>query len=99
MPFPTIRWPAAIELWEKASNLSKNQSTRFHAFNNIAIAYEIAGNLDKALFYASKAIETYPYIIVFSTSSAEEIFNMLEYYEVLKQRKEDAKLLDKQLNN
>ena len=92
-------WPAAIELWEKASSLSKNQSTRFHAFNNIAIAYEIAGNLDKALFYASKAIETYPYIIVFSTSSAEEIFNMLDYYEVLKQRKEDAKLLDKQLNN
>ncbi|MHB9054546.1 MAG: DUF6340 family protein [Paludibacteraceae bacterium] len=92
-------WPAAIELWEKASNTTKNYNTKFQASNNIAIAYEILGNLDKAMLYASKAIEYYPYITVISSDSQDNIYNVLDYYSALKKRKEEIKLLDNQLGN
>lgn len=92
-------WPAAIQLWKQAAELTKNSNTKFHAFNNIAIACEIMGDLNNAILYASKAIEIYPYIIIFSSTTEDEIFEMINYYETLKKRKEDARLLDKQLGN
>ena len=93
------KWQAAIDLWVKASETTKNNKTKFHAYNNIAIAYEIMGNLDKAMNYASKAVETFPNIIAFSSTTLDEIYELLDYYEILKKRKQEAILLDKQLND
>lgn len=93
------KWPAAIELWKKASTTSKSSRTKFHAYNNIAIGYEIMGDFDYAMLYASKAIEIYPYIIIFSTTNENRIYELMDYYDTLKNRKEEAKLLDRQLGN
>lgn len=92
-------WPAAIELWKKAYDTTSNNNSKFQALNNIAIAYEILGDLDNAMVYTSKAIDLYPYITVFSAWEENNMFDLLLYYESLKKRKEEVKLLDKQLDN
>ncbi len=92
-------WPAAINLWQKASESTKNNRLKFEAYNNIAVAYEITGNLNKAMEYASKAVEIFPYMTVFSSSTLDEIYEMIDYYDVLEKRKQEATLLDKQLND
>ena len=48
-------WKSAIEYWELAIKKTKSTLTKAHATNNIAIAYEILGDIDKALDYATQS--------------------------------------------
>gem|GEM_PF-344576 len=92
-------WTAAIRLWSQAADETKSNSLKMQAMNNIAIAYEILGDLDNAILFAEKAAKFYPQITTFSDSGNEELLDAIHYYELLKQRKQEIKILDKQLNN
>lgn len=48
-------WQSAIGNWEIALNKSKSSLTQALAANNIAVAYEIIGDIDKAIEYATKS--------------------------------------------
>lgn len=92
-------WEAAILLWQKAANETKNSSLKFYAVNNIAIAYEVLGDYDKAIDYALQAVHLYEHVFVFNISQHQGIYSALEYLEFLKKRKEEIELLNKQLSD
>jgi hypothetical protein len=86
-------WKSAIISWEKAYK-SKNPLTQSYAANNMAVAYEISGDIDKAIDYATKAY----YAAGKSYFSDMKILNYLSnYIEVLSQRKKEIQLVRKQL--
>ena len=86
-------WKSAIASWEKAYE-SKSSLVQAYAANNIAIAYEISGNIDKAIEYSTLAY----YSLGKSSFSENTIFaQFLSYLEDLNQRKKDIVLLKKQL--
>jgi len=86
-------WKSAIESWQNALN-SNNTRTKFQAANNIAVAYEITGDIDKAIEYAAIAYNTYSGSYLFDYQT----FNSLsEYLKELYNRKKDISILKKQL--
>lgn len=92
-------WTAAIRLWSQAADETRNNSLKMQAMNNIAIAYEILGDLDNAILYAEKSAKLYPQVTIFSESDNDDFLNVIQYYERLVQRKKELTILDKQLNN
>ncbi|NLI72562.1 MAG: hypothetical protein GX361_07515 [Bacteroidales bacterium] len=94
----TRNWQSAISLWKHALKQSKNFNTKFQASNNIAIAYEILGDIDNAFLYCEQAINYYPYVMFFYISDSEHIYEILNYYDFLKKRKEEIALISKQLS-
>lgn len=91
-------WKGAIELWKQAADQSKNNTLKFRASNNIAIAYEILGDLDNAIEYSQQTINLYPYITVISFSENDDIYGIVQYNEFLKKRKDEVELIKKQLS-
>ena len=88
-------WKGAVQLWEQALQTStKDKKLKAHASNNLAVAYEITGNIEKALEYLSAAIEVYSQT---TYSRNKSLLMMLDYQKDLVQRKNDAPLLEKQL--
>jgi hypothetical protein len=88
------KWESAIEIWKK--NLEPGESKRLQAFaaNNIAIAYEILGDIDEAIEYATVSFDHFAAIYDVENAMA------LQYYlTLLRQRKNEFKLLDRQLGN
>lgn len=94
----TRNWKAAVSLWKQAMNQTKNFNTKFQASNNIAIAYEILGDIDNAFLYCEQAINYYPYVIILNLYNNNHIFELLDYYDFLKIRKEEIALISKQLS-
>jgi len=87
-------WKSAIKLWETQYNKTKNSRIQAQAANNIAIGYEITGDLDKALEYATRAY----YSLGKMTIVDYESFTRLSDYIVeLTQRKNEQAILKKQL--
>lgn len=87
-------WNAAIISWKKAMEKSKSDWIQAQAANNIAIAYEILGDIDNALEYATIAY----YSMGKLTFADFESFNRIaEYINELTQRKKDILILKKQL--
>lgn len=87
-------WESAISSWEKVLKRSTVKSIKAQAANNIAIAYEITGNIDKAIEYAGKSLDYYEE----SMSSDFKYHQMItKYNEELKQRREEIKAIKKQL--
>lgn len=87
-------WPAAIDLWLKEFDKTKNNRLKAEAANNIAIGYEITGNLDKALEYATTSYYTFGDLIF---TDMDSFFRLSEYINILTQRKEDIGKLKEQL--
>jgi tetratricopeptide (TPR) repeat protein len=90
----TKEWKKAIDSWEKILFTSKNTTIRAQAANNIAIAYEISGNIDKAINYA---VLSYNSFAESYFSDYRTITRIYEYLEELNTRKKDIATLKKQL--
>ncbi len=93
-------WQKAISIWSKvASNKSSSAKLKYHAHNNTAIAYEILGDINKAVFHTDKAIDLY-YNESISGKKEELVFeDLLQYKDFLLERKKEISLLKKQLAN
>lgn len=87
-------WESAIATWKLALNKSKSNWIKAQAANNIAIAYEIDGNVEKALEYAT---HSYYYIDELSFVDYNSFIRISEYINDLTQRKKDIVLLKSQL--
>lgn len=86
-------WKSAINLWDKASR-SRNTLVQAYAANNIAVAYEILGEIDKAIESAANAY----YLLGKSASTdGNAFFNLYSYIQELSTRKKEILLLKKQV--
>jgi len=87
-------WKSAISLWEKEFNKTKSVWIQAQAANNIAIGYEITGDLDKALEYATRA---YYSIGKMPIVNYESFVRLSDYMKELTLRKNELAILKKQL--
>lgn len=87
-------WTSAIENWEKAIKNTKSTKVQAQAQNNIAVAYEIIGNMDKASDYAAKSYYSFSKIPIDEFSSYSRL---IDYMNELEQRKSEISVLKKQL--
>lgn len=87
-------WKSAIEYWEKVLKKSKSNHIKYQAYNNIAIAYEILGDIDKALEYATLS---YYSIGKLSMVDYDSFNRVTEYINELTQRKREISKLKIQL--
>jgi hypothetical protein len=78
-------WDGAAELWMKETSSPRNKSAG-RACYNMAIINEINGNLDEAIKWAQKSYEDYG------------IRLSLRYINILKERRAENNLLDRQKN-
>lgn len=88
-------WMAAIGIWNKGLE-KKNPSLKARLANNIAVAYEITGDVDKAIEYAQKSVDMFrsdPFV------NYEHFACVLNYLQQLNTRKKEIELIDKQLGN
>ena len=70
-------WEQAVALWKKIAESSNSKSIKSKAEYNLAVGYEIQGNIDDAISWALKSYET-----MFRT-------NTYTYLEILKYRKNE----------
>lgn len=89
-------WNGAINTWKKIIRSTNNKKLIYQATNNIAISYEIIGEIEKAIQYTEQSLEIYSKAQPNKQENINEIKNYLKF---LKQRKINIKLLDKQLSN
>jgi len=87
-------WKSAIKLWESEYNKTKSIRIQAQAANNIAIGYEITGDLDKALEYATRS---YYSLGKMSFTDYESFIRLSDYINELTQRKKDLTILKDQL--
>lgn len=87
-------WKAAIQEWELALNKSKNNSTKAQLDNNIAIAYELLGDIDKALEYANLSYITLSQQVFVDVDT---LAHASKYLVELTQRKKEIEQLKQQL--
>jgi tetratricopeptide (TPR) repeat protein len=87
-------WKSAISSWEKVLNTEKSTTLKAQATNNIAIGYEILGDMDKALEYAMKSLKLFGEQKVIDYDAVLRISN---YVTELDQRKDEVPILKKQL--
>ncbi len=71
------QWGAAIALWKETAEKSKSKSLKSKAEFNIALGYEMLGDIDSSILWALKSYET-----MYRT-------NTYSYLEVLKRRKNE----------
>lgn len=71
------QWETAINLWKKTAESAKSKSTKSKAEFNIALGYEMLGDIDSAIDWALKSYNT-----MYRT-------NTYNYLETLKRRKND----------
>ena len=83
-------WTSAIELWKKAMNKSNSEKLKGEAANNIAIAYEILGDMDNAIAYASQSLQYFSSVSIIDYDTLERINNY--YYELIKRKNEIQQL-------
>lgn len=93
-------WNKAISIWnEIVANKSSKPKQKFHAYNNLAISYEILGNINRAISYTDKAIELYSDAGVRGKKELKVFEDLLLYKDFLTDRKKEITLLKKQLAN
>jgi len=89
-------WKSAIIIWEKALKNSKNACIQTQAANNIAVAYEITGDIDKAIEYATLTLN---YFAKSYFSNYKTLLQLSDYLEELNNRKKDIAILKKQVGD
>ena len=87
-------WYSAISSWEKVFEKTKSPWIQAQAANNIAIAYEISGNLDKALEYATVAYYSFGKL---NFVDFDSFSRLSDYINELTIRKNDINILKNQL--
>jgi hypothetical protein len=87
-------WKSAINIWENVFNTSKNARIQAESANNIAIAYEITGNIEKALDYATKSYYSFGKLPIVDYNSFAQI---TDYINELNKRKTEISILKKQV--
>lgn len=87
-------WKMAIENWKMAIKKNKKSLLLAHATNNIAVAYEILGDINKALEYAT---QSYYYMGKLSFVNYDTYFRITQYINDLAQRKTEIAKLKIQL--
>jgi tetratricopeptide (TPR) repeat protein len=78
-------WEGAIESWNMAIKKGKKDKDKGRAAYNIAVAYEVLGDLDKALAWAAKAYTEY------------EEKDANDYHRKIKARIKEERIVNKQL--
>lgn len=73
------QWEQPLEMWKEIAANAKSKSLKSRAQFNIAVAYELQGNIDEAISWALKSYET-----MFRT-------NTYSYLETLRRRKNELK--------
>ncbi len=87
-------WSAAIALWERAFEQSKRLSEKAFAANNLAVAYEMSGDLSKAWDYINKAIEIYRQK---TNTDHLKFYRMSVYHQQLDRRRKEEAALSRQM--
>lgn len=87
-------WKSAISFWKKADKETDNTKIRAQATNNIAIGYEIIGDIDQALDYASKSYNLFGEMTFLDYNS---LYRLTDYIKELAQRKSEINILKQQL--
>ena len=87
-------WKSAIEIWTSAYNKSTNGLVQAYTANNIAVAYEIIGDIDKALEFATKSFYSFGKLTFPDYNS---FIRLSDYIIELNQRKKEVEVLKKQL--
>ncbi len=84
----------ALIPWLQAYQGEKNKTTKAYAAMNLAIAYELIGNIDQAVFYAKQAVEHISSLFMPNYNTA---YNFSIYYQAVLDRKREIDILDKQM--
>jgi hypothetical protein len=87
------KWDGAIHIWKSAIPSAGN-SLKAKLANNIAIAYEIKGDIRNALDYA---IQSFSFIKSATLTDEKTISFISNYVKQLSKRKSEAELIEKQL--
>jgi tetratricopeptide (TPR) repeat protein len=91
----TKNWQAAIDIWEKALPDCK-KSLKGQVANNLAVAYELNGDVNKAAEYAQMALD------ILQSNMGVKIDHLSivsDYLDQLKLRKREVELINKQLSD
>jgi Family of unknown function (DUF6340) len=89
-------WHAAINLWEPKITKTSNSTLLAQLYNNLAICYEIQGDIEKALNYTTQAV----FLIGKSEFIDYDIFTKVsDYQRQLAERQQEFKTLKQQLGN
>lgn len=86
-------WSAAIQIWEKAL-LKASNPEKAKLNHNISVAYEISGDLKKAIEYNLKASKAYESTTIINF---EHYFTIKQYELQLQERNKEVQLINKQL--
>lgn len=93
----TVRnWNGAIQNWKKIVNSKKSYQLRGKAANNIAIAYEVMGDIKNALKYSEIAVNYSMKSLFMDIKTSVAI---VAYFDELTRRNAEIELLDKQLGD
>lgn len=84
--FTRQRWDEAIAAWEKAYE-DKDKKTSAYAAADIAVAFEILGNLDAALLWAEHSMNRF--FQLKSADALQQKVNMTYYMQQLRIRKQE----------
>lgn len=87
-------WIGACQIWENALAKNTSKKTKSLILHNLAVAYEITGDLDKALNYSTQAIDLYANT---SFPDKKSLDLMLNYRDELLTRRKQSILLREQI--
>jgi len=86
-------WTAAIDSWEKGL-VKANLATQAKLLHNIAVAYEISGDMPKAMEYIKKSLSTYEKA---SVMNYNHYLTIHQYMLSLEKRKKEIDNINRQL--
>ena len=93
----TVRnWKGAIDIWNSILESKATSSTKAKVSHNIAVVYEIQGDIDKAVEQTDKTLE---FLEKSAIANSNTTFTIVAYFDELQKRKQEAELLDKQLGD
>ncbi len=87
-------WKSAIDIWISLYESTKKTHVQAEAANNLAIAYEISGDIDKALDFATKSYYCFRKL---TFPDYQSFIRVSDYINELNQRKKEIEILKKQL--
>ncbi len=89
----TKNWNAAISIWEKGLTKVK-LATQAKLLHNISIAYEISGNMPKAIEAVTKSLKVYE---AASVIDYNHYFTISQYKNQLEKRSKEIQIINRQL--